>query len=80
MKISDADQTLVTEAKAKLLEHFDSVLILVTRHDGGEQVTASFESGGGNFYAQMGHVREWLSIQDQYQREHAKRKDQEEQG
>lgn len=31
----------------------------------------------GNFYAQLGQIREWLGIQDQYQREHAKRKDKE---
>lgn len=71
-------QKLVAESAAKLLEHCDSVRIFVTWHDGSTENTGSFEKGGGNFYAQLGQVQEWLFIQEQYQRNYAKRKDSEE--
>lgn len=73
--ISDADAKLVDDAKDKLLEQFDVVVIMVQRHSGGKENTAAYNSCGGNFYAQLGQVREWLSIQDQYQRNHAIRQD-----
>lgn len=60
---------------AQLSEHFDSVRIFVTLHNGGEEATQSYETGGGNFYAQLGQVREWVTIQDQYQKNWAIRKD-----
>jgi len=75
MKITESDQKTVDDLREKLLEHFDSVRIFVTRHDGETATTQSYESGGGNFYAQLGQVREWLGIQDQYQREYAKKQD-----
>jgi hypothetical protein len=75
VKISEADQRLVDNAKESLLEHFDSVRIFVSRHNGEQDETASYETGGGNFYAQLGQIHEWLSIQDQFQRNYATRKD-----
>jgi len=77
--MSESDEAeinkLVKDAAVKLAEHFDCVQILVTKHKGGEEVTQSFEHGVGNFYARLGHVREWLCLQDQFQRNHAIRKD-----
>lgn len=73
--IPESEQKMVEDACAKLLENFESVRIFVTRHDGNAENTASFETGGGNFYAQLGQVAEWLAIQDQYQRNYAVRKD-----
>jgi len=78
MKIGDDEQKRVDAVKESLLEHFDSVRIFVTRHNGSEDTTQSYETGGGNFYAQLGQVREWVCIQDQYQRNYAVRKDAEE--
>jgi len=78
MTISDEDQKLVREMVGKLLEHYDSVQIFVTRQNGEKQVTESFETGGGNFFAHMGQIHEWCSIQDQFQREYARKKDSEE--
>lgn len=75
MKILPEQEQLVRDAIGKLSEHFDSVRIFVTVHDGPLDETNSYEDGAGNFYAQLGQIREWISIQDQYQREHAKRKD-----
>lgn len=77
--IPPEEQKLVDDAVTKLSEHFDSVRIFVTRHSGAAENTASYENGSGNFYAQLGQVREWLGIQDQYQRQYAKRKDEQSQ-
>lgn len=73
MNISEPDKKIVDEVKSKLLEHFDSVRIFVTRHDGNAEETEAYTVGGGNFYAQLGQAHEWISIQDQYQRSHADR-------
>lgn len=71
MTINEESQKMVKEAVGKLLEHFDSVQIFVTHHNGDSDQTEAFESGGGNFFARMGQIHEWVSIQDQYQREWA---------
>ncbi len=68
---------LVDDFNAKMLEHFDSVRIFVTLHNGGEEETQAYETGGGNFYAQLGQVKEWICIQDQFQKNYADRKDKE---
>ncbi len=68
-------EEIVNRACAQLAEHFDSVQIFVTRHKGENQVTQNMEVGRGNFYARLGHVREWLCMQDQFTRQHAIRKD-----
>jgi hypothetical protein len=75
--ISESERKLVDDVRDKLMEQFDSVRIFVTRHNGGAEETACYETGGGNFYAQLGQVQEWVCIQDQYQRNHAIRKDEE---
>ena len=74
MTISKEEQVRVDELVAKLLEHFDSVRIFVTRHNGQDSETQSYDSGGGNLYAQLGQVREWLTFQDQYARSFADKK------
>lgn len=73
--IPENEQKMVDDVRDKLLEHYDSVRIFVTRHDGNSEDTASYTVGGGNFYAQLGQVAEFLSIQDQHQRNHAIRQD-----
>jgi hypothetical protein len=69
--ISKEEQARVDESVAKLLEHFDSIRIFVTRHNGQESETESYDSGGGNLYAQLGQIQEWLTFQDQYARSFA---------
>jgi hypothetical protein len=64
--IPESEQQIVDETVSKLLEHFDSVRVFTTRHDGNSEETACYNSGGGNFYAQLGQVREWIVRQDQY--------------
>lgn len=75
MSISESDREIADRAQESLLEHFDSVQIFVTRHNGGGDTTQSYETGGGNFYARLGQVHEWMTIMDQYARSHAIRKD-----
>ena len=55
-------------------DEIDSVRIFVTwPSDDGNQTTRSYESGTGNFYAQLGQVAEWLSMQEEFQRDHARK-------
>lgn len=63
-----------TEEFASLLaEHVDTVRIFVTKHgDGSKDSSASLTTGRGNFYAQIGHIKEWIKMQDQYAKEKAK--------
>jgi len=73
--IPKSDQEFVDSELSKMIERFDSVQIFVTRHSGEADNTAAYETGGGNFYARLGQISEWLAIQDQYQRQHAVRQD-----
>lgn len=65
---------MVDEAVAKLLEHYDSVRIFVTRQVGATATTESYDSGGGNLYAQLGQIREWQEFQTQYAHSFAAKK------
>lgn len=56
---------LVKQQVEELLEHFDSVRIFVTKHEGGKDQTRSFTWGGGNFYAQYGQITEWKFTKEQ---------------
>jgi hypothetical protein len=77
MTDTEQAQEMVREAVLKLGEHFESVRIFVTRaNPESPSETQAIDEGTGNFYAQLGQITEWLSIQDQYQRNWAKRNDQ----
>lgn len=72
----DHIRSLMDKACEQIIEHCDSVRIFVTKHSGDGTVNTTFiDSGRGNFYAQLGQVREWLVIQEQYQRNWAIKKD-----
>lgn len=52
---------------ARLGERFDTVRIIATRNRGtGTRLNTS---GGGNWFGQVGSVREWLTDQDESSRE-----------
>lgn len=68
-------QRLLDEHCAKLLEHFDVCRIFVSRNDGSRQVTVGNTTGGGNFYAQIGQVQEWIDAQRQFVKNKAIRED-----
>lgn len=66
MTIEKQHEQMVRDAVTKLMEHFDSVRIFVSAHDGLESTTQSFTFGGGNLFAQQGQARLWIIEQDQY--------------
>lgn len=51
---------------SSIMEHADSVRVFVTSHDGVADNSYAFSMGKGNFFAQVGQVREWIVRQDQY--------------
>lgn len=57
------DEQLVESEVARLIEHFDSVRIIVTKnsHEGTQMITR----GDGNYYAQIGSVRDWIEAQNE---------------
>jgi hypothetical protein len=59
---------LVDLHAAQLAEHFDSVRIFCTKHnsDGeGDSATQGYSKGRGNYYAQEGQIREWLTAMNE---------------
>ena len=48
---------------ARMSEHVDSILVLVTKPEAG--MTAFHASGRGNWYAQSASARHWLKSGDQ---------------
>jgi len=60
---------LVQKHTLELGEHFESVRVFVTRASPEEHHdTQAIDNGTGNFYAQLGQIKEWLEIQEEYQR------------
>ena len=68
-------QDIVDRCASQIREHVDTVQILVTLQRDDTETTMSYEKGIGNFYARQGQVQEWLTMQTQYQIQHAIRKD-----
>lgn len=63
---------------ATLLEHFDSVRIFVTKVSTDEDGITSSDTanyGGGNFYATLGSVQEWLVCQEERARLSVRKRD-----
>lgn len=71
----DQRRALLKKHVQELGEHFDSVRIFATHTDDNHE-TAAMDDGRGNLYAQLGQIWEWLTIQEQYQRNWAIRQDQ----
>lgn len=53
---------------SRLMEHADSVQIFITFHEGGKEITKSYEKGEGNFYTRYGQITEWIFLQEQHAR------------
>lgn len=70
--MSDGDDDLkeIERHVAQLGEHFESIRIIASRNQDGKTITCS--SGAGNFYAQLGSVRDWLVRQEAQSQEHAR--------
>jgi len=63
-------KNLVKRAADQISDHVDSVIIVITKHnpDGCARTKCSV-SWRGNYYAARDSVREWLTEQDQADRE-----------
>lgn len=56
----EQDLEIVKHAAEKLGEHFDSVQILTTRHESGEEKgTINVCYGVGNWFARYGLAKDW---------------------
>lgn len=73
--MTEEDVQLVKDAADRLMEHFDSVRIFVTKHDGTTDTTIPFTTGAGNFYAQLGQVNEWKATQNEIPREEVRQQE-----
>jgi hypothetical protein len=71
----ERDMERIKRACTLLIEHFDSVQIIATRHAPDEDGTIHASWGEGNWYARYGSVREWLLKKDEASRENVRRDD-----
>jgi len=69
--ISKKQVAVVREALRTLMVHFDTVQIFCTYHveDGEDSRTASYQNGKGNWFARYGQIREWITKEEEAQRE-----------
>lgn len=66
-------QTIVENACTLIVEHVESVQVVVTIHSEDWDSSRSITCGRGSLYARLGAVREWLLMQDEYIRDHARK-------
>lgn len=66
----EQDGAVLASVSARLMEHFDSALIVVTRHAGGTSMTRQFTAG--NWYANFGATKEWVTAQEERARVHVR--------
>lgn len=59
----NTDQSVLRDAIATLMEHFDTVQVVVTRRANDGTIIAAEDSG--NFYARVGSVHRWLTMEDE---------------
>ncbi len=62
------DMSAVEAAVNQLSEHFDTVQIFVTKHDGASDFTFAGSRQSGPIYTRYGQVREWLLTVDELTR------------
>lgn len=68
----DKDIKVIENHVSMLMEHFDSVVIIVTKYDGAKRETESISRGGGNWHSRYGSVAEYLIKSDQHMKEGVK--------
>lgn len=70
----EEDEAIVRHHVQQLVEHFDTVQIMVSRHMPAEKDgTVAVTQGAGNWYARRGQARDFLMHGDENVREHARR-------
>lgn len=65
----------VQDAADALGEHFDSVQIFCSRHEGGDVGTISVNYGKGNWFARRGHCREWILKETERSKQEVRQED-----
>jgi hypothetical protein len=69
-------EKLVKQHVAQLREHVDVVRIFVSLDpEEGQSTTRHCDSGSGNIFAQLGHVKDWIVGMDELTREQAREKE-----
>jgi len=63
---------LVDNVIAQLMEHYDHVQVFATRSEGHSGGTSHIVRGAGNPFARYGHVRSWLTKEDEIARQEAR--------
>ena len=53
-------QRFLDQKLAELMEHFDTVQIIVTRHNKATDITNMMAKGAGNMYARVCSMEAWL--------------------
>jgi hypothetical protein len=64
-EVKDQDIKLLDDSIDRLMEHFDTVHIFVTRQESANQRTVRVDLGKGNWYAKYGQIDLWLKCQIQ---------------
>ena len=74
----ESDLDMVRATAEKLGEHFDTVLILTTRHEAGqEDGTVNVNYGVGNWFARYGQAKEWVLKCDERTKAFVRRQEEE---
>lgn len=61
----DKKMELIRNQVRVLMESFDTVQILCTKHEAGDDPTTfEYQTGAGNFMARYGQIRAWLLHED----------------
>ena len=56
----ERDLNMVKNHVAALAEHFDTVEVFCTRHEGNAVGTTAVAWGAGNWFARLGQIRAWM--------------------
>ena len=73
---SSEDIRILTSHVNSLMEHFDTVEILVTRNAEAKlSGTVYLNRGAGNWFARYGQMREWVTCEEEHMREGMRKKD-----
>lgn len=67
----DAEIEMVQKHVTELGEFWDNVSIFVSKHEEGtDRGTVTVNLGSGNYYARIGHVKDWIIKEDEETRIH----------
>lgn len=58
------DYKVLDSFLAQLMEHFDTVQIVATKHCTERDASIKRQRGDGNWYARYGSVKEWINDQE----------------